>query len=509
MSNIDSRMFNRIVDLLVPHMPTTDKRDALLKSALLGCPVLRLIDYEGDADTSTKKLVARLIDYGSYQGVPTIVSVLEEAKKLVGEEKQVEFNSIIVHIRHPLNMTAFPTIQVTGKRIFISYARPEQSIAEQVEKVLRHAGFDVFRDTSDIRSGDDWDAVIEAALRDCDRMVLLLSKASMPERKEVKCEWFYFDQKKKPIYPLYIEDCDLHSRFISYNYIDCRTDLQGALSKLLQELDKSVNAVDEPLAVAQPQIVAAPILPKLTELVNQLNKIDWIADWTIIPGGKFTMGDENMPNAPLREVDLQPYIMAQTPVTQAQYQRFVRIAQHRLPVDEFSQDYSWDENERIPPQDKLNHPVVLVSADDAEAYCKWLTDELRLTLSALSGTWVVSLPSESEWELAARGLQRHPYPWGEGLPSSRLANFDSPGTTPVGQYQHQRPYAVLDMIGNVWEWTRDSEGGKRILRGGSWQPGISIEALHAAYRYPETPAFMYDTVGFRVVIRQLSDAEAR
>jgi formylglycine-generating enzyme required for sulfatase activity len=121
--------------------------------------------------------------------------------------------------------------------IFISYARPDQAIAEKVETCLTEAGMRVFRDTRDIGAGDNWDMIIERALQECQRMVLLLSTASMPYRKQVHREWFYFDQRGKPIYPLLIQDCELHSRFDSRHFLDARGDLlEGALKGLLNDL---------------------------------------------------------------------------------------------------------------------------------------------------------------------------------------------------------------------------------------------------------------------------------
>jgi formylglycine-generating enzyme required for sulfatase activity len=119
--------------------------------------------------------------------------------------------------------------------VFISYAQPDRAVAEKVEAFLTAAGVRVFRDTH-IPPGANWDMTIDHALRKCQRMVLLLSSSSMPHRKEVHREWFYFDQERKPILPLYIQDCELHTRLRAYNRIDARGDLQSALEHLLNEL---------------------------------------------------------------------------------------------------------------------------------------------------------------------------------------------------------------------------------------------------------------------------------
>ncbi len=137
-------------------------------------------------------------------------------------------------------------IAETAPYIFISYARPNQQAAEQVEAYLTQANFRVFRDTCDIHSGDNWDMTIEQALRETDRMVLLLSSTSMPYRKEVHREWFFYDQQGKPIHPLYLDKCELHSRLYAYNYIDARPGLAAALERLGRDLVQDFGAVDAP-----------------------------------------------------------------------------------------------------------------------------------------------------------------------------------------------------------------------------------------------------------------------
>jgi formylglycine-generating enzyme required for sulfatase activity len=129
-----------------------------------------------------------------------------------------------------------PADDLTHLYVFISYAHADRDKAEQVEAALKAAGLRVFRDTSVIREGANWDMTIEDALRACNRMVLLLSSTTMPFRKEVHREWFYFDQERKPLYPLLIEACDRHSRLYAYNYIDARHDLSAALDRLIAAL---------------------------------------------------------------------------------------------------------------------------------------------------------------------------------------------------------------------------------------------------------------------------------
>jgi len=206
------------------------------------------LDLSGAPMNAAVELVRFLSTFGQIEpGVEALGAFLDQMLANMGLGDDADFMAeIIAHhklvappppIASPLSLPALtPVASASEKYIFVSYARPEQAIAEQVENHLKSAGFRVFRDTQKIRVGDNWDMTIETALNEATHMVLLLSAASMPYRKEVHREWFYFDQKRKPILPLYVQDCTLHSRIIAYNYIDARSDIGKALSKLVDEL---------------------------------------------------------------------------------------------------------------------------------------------------------------------------------------------------------------------------------------------------------------------------------
>jgi formylglycine-generating enzyme required for sulfatase activity len=158
-----------------------------------------------------------------------------------------------------------------------------------------------------------------------------------------------------------------------------------------------------------------------------------------------------------------------------------------------------------------NHPVVDVTWHDAREFCDWLGKKL---VGGQKGR--VRLPTEAEWEFAARGKERRPYPWGEKLPSPERANYSEGGpgtTTPVDSYpQGRTPDAqVWDLAGNVWEWCEDAprtyterevtdpcqDGPARVVRGGSF--GFDSGALRGAYRNSSHPDSRGDNLGFRVV----------
>lgn len=224
-------------------MDDTQTRKALIENALYGCPALQKIRWDGPARSFTSQLTRLLDEFGEIEeGKPAIVAVLEEVRAQVGADRQKQIDDLAPKLKAPparREIQPPPRTFAEGELyVFISYARPDQEAAEKVEAFLTAAGVRVFRDASNIRAGANWDMTIERALRECHCMALLLSPASMPDRKEVHREWFNFDQKGKTIYPLYIRDCDLHSRFDSRNYIDARNDLQGALDRLLRDLHR-------------------------------------------------------------------------------------------------------------------------------------------------------------------------------------------------------------------------------------------------------------------------------
>ena len=203
MEALDARSHQNIIDLLTPLMATEQDRRAFLILTLVNHPLLSQIDFTGPTQTFLPLMVDKLYQFGKLDdGRPALWALLEGAREQVGLDDKHRIDAL--------------------RPVFDLPPPP------------RHDR--VFRDIRDIRSGDNWDMTIETALQESTHMVLLLSAASMPYRKEVHREWFYFDQVKKPIIPLQVQDCTLHSRMFAYNYIDARTDLADALSKLVIRL---------------------------------------------------------------------------------------------------------------------------------------------------------------------------------------------------------------------------------------------------------------------------------
>jgi len=198
-----------------------------------------------------------------------------------------------------------------------------------------------------------------------------------------------------------------------------------------------------------------------------------------VPPGEFPFG----PTPETRRIET-PFWIGQYPVTRLEYARFkdhASYAEERwwdpagwiLCRDKgWQAPYGWDDEET---QDPLL-PVVGVSWFEARAYGRWLSDLLREAgwpgLENVPDHYTARLPTEMEWERAARGTDPRRYPWGDD-PNRYQANMGPPGKgriTPVTAHPDGvSPVGAFDMVGNVWEWTLTSPDGRtRVTRGGSW-----------------------------------------
>lgn len=198
-----------------------------------------------------------------------------------------------------------------------------------------------------------------------------------------------------------------------------------------------------------------------------------------MPGGSFIMGsnDGNPNHQPQHQVPVADFYLDRWPITNAEYKKFIDATGHLVPNYEVSwcdtQGYNWDPQTRMYPEGKADHPVVLVTWEDAMAYAAWCRKRL---------------PTEAEWERAARGPHGWQYPWGDAFIAGRCNCKETglKGTSPVGYFSPDGDSmeGLVDMVGNVWEWTNslfrlypyDPNDGResrqaqgfRVLRGASW-----------------------------------------
>lgn len=206
--------------------------------------------------------------------------------------------------------------------------------------------------------------------------------------------------------------------------------------------------------------------------------------------------DRHVANLPAFKIDLMP-------VTQAAFAEFVAAGKAAPPtIDEaawhaqgFTQDftnevvrYLWTQS--APPQDRLDHPVVLITWDEANRYCAW-RGELRGAERRL--------PTAAEFEKAARGDGGLAYPWGNAYEAAKLNNGDSgpKDTMPVGSFTTgASPYGVLDMAGNVFQWTSTpGDAGMMLVKGSAWEDHAGVG--RAAARQGRKSTARHVVLGFR------------
>jgi formylglycine-generating enzyme required for sulfatase activity len=284
----------------------------------------------------------------------------------------------------------------------------------------------------------------------------------------------------------------------SWNYHIGDPRYQENLGRMIEIFDaKAVHEID-----FQTRLDAAEALGQ--EGDPRLEKDNWVR----VDGGPFRMGAQKPDDAdayddesPVHQVEVSPFLIGRYPVTVSEYARF--LAAGGAAGGDRTAPGHWQRQLRYP-----NRPAVEVSWHEAAAYCAWAKGRL---------------PTEAEWECAARGGREGArYPWGNEKPDRFRANYAEGGPgqpTPVGMYpEGATPQGIHDLAGNVWEWTADlwggyskgaaknpkgpGEGTMRVLRGGSFD--YDSRNLRAAYRNRFEPGGRVNYVGFRCVRELLS-----
>ena len=288
----------------------------------------------------------------------------------------------------------------------------------------------------------------------------------------------------------------------SWNYRIADARYQENLDRMVEIFDaKAVRGID-----FQTRLEAAEALGQAGD--PRLEKDNWVR----VEGGKFRMGaqkpddpDALEDESPVHQVEVSPFFIGRYPVTVFEYDPFVASAGYKQEkfwkagaYGEFATPGHWQQQLRYP-----NRPVVEVSWYEAAAYCAWAKGRL---------------PTEAEWECAARGGREGArYPWGNEKPDEFRANYLDGGAdqpTPVGMYpEGATPQGIHDLAGNVLEWTADwwgryseaaarnprgpEKGSGKVIRGGSWLSGA--RRLRVSSRYGVGADVRDVVIGFRCV----------
>lgn len=251
---------------------------------------------------------------------------------------------------------------------------------------------------------------------------------------------------------------------------------------LQREWDEAVaklSALQAPTPTSQPAVATPKTVNKDHYVLTLAPEVTM--EFVRIPAGEFLYGDDK------RKLNLPEYWLGKTVVTTAQYLAFVKATGYK------GHDY-WNRN----LADKLNHPAVNVNWEEAQAFCAWASEVIKLK---------VGLPSEQQWEKGARGTDGREYPWGNEAPTAQRANYGKEwkieNLAPVGSCSPDgdSPYDLQDMAGNVWEWCEDwddDQKERRVVRGGAFPD--NERDVRGAFRCGLLPDSCDDFIGFRCLL---------
>ena len=367
--------------------------------------------------------------------------------------------------------------------VFISYVRQNSDQVDKLAEELRRHGVTVWKDRDEIRPGEDWHDAIRQAIKAGDYFIACFSAEYEARRRTYMNTEIGLAidmiQEMPPgriwFIPVLLSECEIPDRTIGGG----QTLRDRHWEPLHKDWNRGVRRLLEAMGIERKGYEP--------ELIR-------------IPAGEFLMGDDKSP------VAMAEFYVGKYPITNAQYEAFVQANVYELPKH-------WRDRGRI-PVGKENHPIVFVSWRDAVSFCEWLSEETGRKFR---------LPTEGEWEKAARSTDGREFPWGNEPPTkdNERCNFRSSGigdTSPVGTYPKGASlYGVLDMVGNVWEWTSslysnsnlfdllfpdagpedESTLQSHVVRGGSFaNEDRYVRCTSWSYHHPTDPD---DFLGFRVV----------
>lgn len=410
-------------------------------------------------------------------------------------------------------------------RVFLCHASEDKPRVRELCQLLRRDGFEPWLDAEQLLPGQDWEFEISSAVQSSDVVLVCLSSISVgktgyvqKELKRVLEAAEYRPEGRIFVIPVRLDDCPVPNRLNQWQYADLFA--SGGYERLFSALQSRAEGRDGAPARAsanQPDshppglppakpvrkraivtasavlvlaVCASGIYMKFRtqparSLALQVQPQDPVPPGMVrISGGRFLMGRNGFRDSttsPAHEVTVEAFYLDAAPVTNARYRLFLQTARS-VPDRKPTGASDW--------------PVTEVTWDDADAYCLSLQKRL---------------PTEAEWEFAARGADGRLYPWGEVF-NAEAANYEGSKIghpeTVASRALNLSPFGAADMSGNVWQWCADDYGaypggvsgfpipkGAKVLRGGSYQS----DAWHVTSltRNLELPSKRSRAIGFR------------
>jgi formylglycine-generating enzyme required for sulfatase activity len=408
-------------------------------------------------------------------------------------------------------------------RVFLCHSSNDKpAVRELYQKLRAEAWISPWLDEEELYPGQDWNMEIEKAVEAADAIIVCLSKGSITKegyvQRELRIVLDYADYKPEGtlyLMPVRLEECDPPRRLRPWQYADYfEAQRERGLPRLLVSLKRRANSLGLEVELQETEKenlsdqqdgktwldnFSREYAEKSEKLRNDILTLSNGMEFMRVPAGEFLMGNEKYKYQNPEHTLNIPYSfwMSRHPITNYLYKTYKNSIGEDLSL-------SWTRGDK--------HPVTSVSWYDAIQYCQWLSNLFR---NELPTNMILRLPTEAEWEKAARGVDGREYPWGNVFDINKCNTKESGmrGTTPMGYYSPQgdSPYGCCDMAGNVWEWThslfkdypyysndgRETENsdGIRVLRGGS-----CIRTKGYSRSTFRNDNYNFSMIGFRVCI---------
>ncbi len=503
--------------------------------------------YDDFASGMTKGLkIQLLIERCERRGVlPNLLAAIQRARP---EQYKERFPQIEIQPEHP-------RLERDARQVFISHAHQDADFAHRLAKDLQKHGWRAWIAPDSIRPGEKWGEAIDRGLGESGMFIAILTPASVQSRWVKNETYVAIELESKGhlrFVPLDVERCDVPGLWSVYQRVSFLGGYADGLKSLLADLEQTGQLpAEKPTASPEPPQLAGSadekpathkpaLAPRLAAIFSHLPRRRWlligagaVALVTLValvvviaaklpaagstrvsekdgmmmvyvPAGKFPMGSvdsdaqANDDEKPQHTIYLDAFWIDKTEVTKAEYKKCMQAGACQAP--RYDSDFAASEATR---------PVEGISWQAAAAYCQWVGRQL---------------PTEAQWEKAARGMDGRIYPWGNQRATCEYAVMDDGsgngcGTTntwPVGSKPRgASPYGALDMAGNTGEWVADwyddkyyadspprnpqgpPSGQLRVYRGGLYHNDAS--AIRAADRGSSIPDGLDSNLGFRCV----------
>ncbi len=389
-------------------------------------------------------------------------------------------------------------------RVFLSYSSSDRTLVEPIYLALRAQGHTVFFDRADLPAGEEYDARIRQAIEKSQLVLFMVSPDSLDpgsytltELAIVQKTWGHPAGRVLPVIlrPISLERIPPYLK--SVTLLEPQGDLTASVADQVYRIAqarrrarlKNAAAVLVAAVLCAGAYVYLMFRDPAAEIIGNDGAIA-----VVVPAGNFVMGDDV--ESPLREVYLDNFYIDKYEVTLSRYAKFIDATGGARPPEGWQQ---------LHLESVGALPVVGVDWHDAEAYCRWAGKRL---------------PTESEWEKAARGGDGRKFPWGSEDPTPAHANFGKSASGPYSggleavesRPAGKSPYGAHDMAGNASEWVSDwfaagfvrgdvrnpkgpENGTAKVIRGGGWYD--PPERLNSSRRMHASTTTRADDVGFR------------